>query len=314
MLTRLATFAMVIALLPGCTGNNGAKRNFVREVQTVEFSQVRTLPGHTEIDIRLPATDTTLGGTLFLPTGDGVFPVVILQPGSQPWQRTTTVDYPDSGAAYYNSLGVGAWSYDKRGVGQSGGVCCQGKIKQLAADVLASIDAVSLHPQVDVSKIGIDGVSQGGWVAINTAARSADIAYVISKAGPAVSIGEEKVYSRLTGDSDCKPSGLTREEIDTSMAVVLPAGYDPRVDLAKMNQPAIWFYGGLDTSIPVRQSIEVLEEIKVAGAKNWKVVLQPDANHFMVLNGGPCQGAGERADHSAVFEDWLRQIGVVDTL
>ncbi len=299
---------MLATILAGCGGNSGPRLNVVPEVQVVEFGETRTFQDHIETDIRLPTSDTTLGGTLFLPLGQGIFPVIVLQPGSQPWQRTTTSDYPDSGAAYYNSLGVAAWSYDKRGVGQSGGICCQGDIRQLAGDALAGLDAVSLHPQVDVTQIGIDGVSQGGWVAINAAARSASVAFLIITGGPAVSTFEEEEYSRLTGDNVCVASERSNEEIDQIMAAITPAGYDPRADLVRINQPGIWFYGGLDTSIPVRQSIAVLEETRTAGTKDWEIVLQPNANHFMILNGGPCQSVGTRVSNLEVFEEWFDRV------
>ncbi len=305
---------LLTATLVSCGGNSDPRPNIVTEVQVVEFGDTRVFSDHIETDIRLPTSDTTLGGTLFLPLGQNVFPVVVLQPGSQPWKRTTTMDYPSSGAAYYNSLGVAAWSYDKRGVGQSGGICCQADIVQHAGDALAGIDAISLHPQIDVAQIGIDGVSQGGWVAINAAARSTRVAFVISKVGPAVSTYEEEEYSRLTGDDVCVASGLSNNEIDEIMATITPAGYDPRADLVRMNQPAIWFYGGLDTSIPVRQSIAVLEELRTAGAKDWEIVLQPNANHFMVINGGPCESAGSQVSNSEVFEEWFDRVVPRDVL
>ncbi len=298
-----------IALLGGCGGGgSGPAPNIVPEVQVAEFGEVRSFSDHIEVDIRFPTLDTTLGGTLFLPVGQQAFATVVLQPGSQPWLRTTTADYAGSGADYYNSLGIAALSYDKRGGGQSGGICCQANIVQLAGDALAAVDAISLHPQVDVTRIGIDGVSQGGWVAVNAAARSADIDFVMSKVGPAVSTFEEEEYSRLTGDDDCVASGLTNEEIDAAMATVVPAGYDPRADLMVMNQPGLWLFGGLDTSIPTRQSIVVLEEIRTSSVKDWEILLQPDANHFMVINGGPCQMVGPLVNNAPAFESWLSRV------
>lgn len=305
MITLRIFLILLISTSVSCSGNSNSRRNIVPELQIIEFGDTRVFPDHIETDIRLPTSDTTLGGTLFLPLGQGVFPTVVLQPGSQPWKRTNTTTYPGSGAAYYNSLGVAAWSYDKRGVGQSGGICCQGDIIQLASDLLAGIDAISLHPNVDVKKIGIDGVSQGGWVSVNAAKRSSKVAFVINKVGPAVSTYEEEEYSRLTGDSVCVASGRSDIEIDELMANTTPGGYDPRTDLAVMSQPGIWFYGGLDTSIPVRQSIAVLEGLRTAGAKEWEIILQPNANHFMVKDGGPCQTVGTMVSNVEEFEKWF---------
>jgi dienelactone hydrolase len=244
---------LLTATLVSCGGNSRPRQNIVPEVQVVEFGDTRVFSDHIETDIRLPTSDTTLGGTLFLPLGQSVFPVVVLQPGSQQWMRATTMDYQSRGAAYYNSLGVAAWSYDKRGVGQSGGICCQADIAQLAGDALAGIDAISLHPQIDVAQIGIDGVSQGGWVAINAAARSTRIAFVISKVGPAVSTYEEKEYSRLTGDNVCIASGLSNNEIDDFMAANTPAGYD-RESGFRQNEPTwnlvLWWSGHINSCTP----------------------------------------------------------------
>lgn len=302
-------FSVVLSLAAlvssGCSSS--PQPNVVNEVEAVEFGDMRDFSDHIEVDIRLPTSDTTIGGTLFLPIGQGVFPAVVLQPGSQPWERTTTASYGGSGAAYYNSIGVAAWSYDKRGVGQSGGTCCQGNIEELATDALASIDAISLHPQIDVTQIGIDGVSQGGWVSVNAAARSTTVAFVINTVGPAVSTFEEQEYSRLTGDTACVASGLSSNEVDERMAEVSPAGYDPRKDLAAMNQPGIWTYGGLDTSIPVRQSIAVLEALRLVAGKDWEIVLKPNANHFMIEDGGPCQENGDRVSNLEEFERWFAQ-------
>ena len=304
---------LLLSAVAFASSSCGPRPNIVPEVESVQFGATRVLSDHIEVDIRLPTSDTTLGGTLFLPLGQGVFPTIVLQPGSQPWKRTTTANYPGSGAAYYNSIGVAAWSYDKRGVGRSGGTCCQGDIEQLATDALASVDAVSLHPQVDATRIGIDGVSQGGWVSVNAAARSTAVAFIVNTVGPAVSTFEEEEFSRLTGDSVCADSGLSSDQIDELMETLRPAGYDPRADLAVMKQPGMWTYGGLDTSIPVRQSIAVLERLKSTGQKDWEIVLKPDANHFMIRNGGPCQEEGERVSNLQEFEEWFSRTVTRDT-
>ena len=122
--------------------------------------------------------------------------------------------------------GIAVLLYDKRGVGASGGECCPaldtGYFPLLATDLIQGVEALKLYSGIDPLRIGLYGFSQGGWVLPNAAARSPSVAFTVIGSGPAVSLGEELLYSRLTGESECRESGLSEAEIDAQMAAEPP--------------------------------------------------------------------------------------------
>ena len=292
-----------VFMLTACGSGQSLLHNEVEEVSQVEFAATRDFDTHREIDIRYPTTDTTLGGTLYLPPEPGPHPVMVFHFGSNDWQRANTPV-----GTYWMDRGLGILIYDRRGLGESGGICCDGEIELLAGDLIAGVNAVSEHPDVDATRVGVFGFSQGGWVVPEAASRVHNIAFSVVGSGAAVSIGEEGLYSEITGDEDCKRSDLTDEEIDALMAQAEPSGYDPRQALEVMTQPAYWFYGGLDTSNPYRQSITVLNEIKDRLGKDWHIDFYPEGNHEFIRNGAPCQSDGEWINTVDALAEWLGPI------
>ena len=297
-------FGLALILhLSGCGAEGALLENEVVTVAQVTFSETRQLETHREVDIQYPTTGTSLAGTLYLPLETGPHPVMIFQFGSNDWQRENIPV-----GTYWTDRGVAFLIFDRRGLGESGGICCDDNIKLLADDLLAGVNAVSQYPDVDPNRIGLFGFSQGGWVVPEAASRVQHLAFSIIGSGSAVSIGEEGLYSVLTGDEECKRSDLTDQEIDDLMAQAVPSKYDPREALAIMPQPAYWFYGGLDTSNPYRQSITVLNDLIENLDKDWFIELYPDGNHEFVRNGAPCQSDGEFINTIDGIAAWLAPV------
>jgi len=89
-------------------------------------------------------------------------------------------------------VGVAVTSFDKRGVGESGGSWLDAGIEDQAADLRRSVDAArELVPDVPV---GLFGHSQGGWVVLE-AARAVEPSFVITNSGPAVSPKRQELFS-----------------------------------------------------------------------------------------------------------------------
>jgi len=299
--------SIILLMMSGCNSGGSLLQNDVELVNSTSFSETRILNTHREVDILYPTSGTTLAGTLYLPLDSGPHPVMVFQFGSSDWQRANIpVD------TSWTDRGLAILIFDRRGLGGSGGVCCDANIKLLADDLLAGVDAVAQYPDVDPARIGIFGFSQGGWVVPEAASRVQHLAFSIIGSGPAVSIGEERLYSELTGDEDCERSSLTDRQIDELMAQAIPSDYDPREALAIMPQPGYWYYGGLDTSNPYRQSIAVLDALKDNLDKDWTIQLYPDANHQFIRNGTPCQSSGEFINTQDGIAAWLAPIIGID--
>jgi len=224
------------------------------------FSEERLFNDHREVDVFYQCSDgIILGGTLFLPITTGPHPAIVFHFGSGPWTR---VEYSISGVPSWIEEGIAVLSYDKRGVGQSGGECCPPDFPLLATDILAGIHVLQTHADIDFGKIGIWGFSQGGWIVPIVASLSQeDVAFTIIGSGPSVTLGEESLYSQLTGDDDCIPSGIPQSEIDSILEAAGPSGFDPIPYIVEMSNPGLWLYGENDTSVPVIQSIAILESI-----------------------------------------------------
>ena len=136
-------------------------------------------------DVRFQSDGVELVGRLVLPPGDARVPVVVLLHGSE---HDSALDF-ESLQRRLPSQGVGAFVYDKRGTGASGGQYTQ-DFEQLARDAVAALAQARKLGGDCVARIGFEGPSQGGWVA-PIAATHADVDFVTVVFGLAVSVIEE---------------------------------------------------------------------------------------------------------------------------
>jgi uncharacterized protein len=272
------------------------------------FSNIRTYSDHLETDVGyLSADGTPLAGTLYLPISSGPHPAVVFHFGSPRWTRAL---YDNSAISDWTNRGIAVLSYDKRGVGLSGGKCCPvndpNYFPLLGGDVLAGVHTLQRYPDIDPRRVGAFGFSQGGWVVPVAAANAPqDVAFIILGSGPAVTLGEEELFSQLTGDNNCKPTGLSEQEIEDRLQAAGPSGFDPIPYLERMTSPGLWLYGGKDTSIPVNRSIANLERIRTTLKKDFTIIVFPDANHGLVIGGAICQDDGPRPGVSEAMFKWL---------
>jgi len=126
-----------------------------------------------------------LVGRLVMPQGNGKVPVVVLVHGSE----------HDSALESYGSQrmfpaqGIGAFVYDKRGTGVSGGTYTQ-DFEVLAADAIAAMNEAKRLAGARLGRIGYQGGSQGGWV-VPLAVNRAPVDFAIVSFGLAVTVMEE---------------------------------------------------------------------------------------------------------------------------
>lgn len=88
------------------------------------FGMEKTFLTHKEIDVRYKSSDgVILSGTLLLPPGNSStkYPAVVIHLGSDRWTRLT-YRYNGLEKAFLDR-GIAVLTYDKRGVGESGGEC-----------------------------------------------------------------------------------------------------------------------------------------------------------------------------------------------
>lgn len=122
-----------------------------------------------------------LAGTLTLPDSRGKFPAVILITGSGPQDRNEEIMGHKPFliiADYLTRNGIAVLRYDDRGVAESGGNFSNSTTKDFAEDALAAFEFLKKYKQIDSKKIGLIGHSEGGLVAIKSAAKNKKIAFI----------------------------------------------------------------------------------------------------------------------------------------
>lgn len=173
----------------------------------------KKLPCRTEA-IAFRNGDVELKGTLVLPEGKGPFPAVVYAHGSGPLTRDSLY-----GATFY-PLGVAYLAFDKRGTGQSGGDWRRASLEELSADVLAGVRALQARPDIIPSRVGVIGISQGGWVGA-LAARSPDVSFLVLHSGSGMTVAENIVHEQL---SQMKAAGLAADQLQKGEAFLRRTG------------------------------------------------------------------------------------------
>ena len=280
-LRSLLLAVVLAALVSGCGGGNADPESARCVNPGARFGDGINQGTHREVAVHFTCEETTLAGTLYLPIESGHYPAVVWVHGSGEQPR---LPYGDIVSPLVED-GVAVFSYDKRGVGESEGDCCTspGKYNVVAADADGAVLAVRSHAEVDADRVGFYGASEAGWVVPLADARlSKPVAFTALVDGPAVTTGEEEVWSEAAGEEDEEP--LTAEkkaEATQRLQEAGPSGFDPALYIKRMSTPGLWLYGGADKSIPTDRSVEILTRLKRAG-KDFTIVVFPGAGHGLV--------------------------------
>jgi dienelactone hydrolase len=124
-----------------------------------------------------------LAGTLLLPARPGPHPAVVMIHGSGPSTRDALWPWADM----YARAGIAVLIHDKRGTGAStGGSWAAATFEDLADDAHAGLRLLRARPEIDARRVGLHGMSQGGWIAPLVARRAPDVAFIIAESAPAM--------------------------------------------------------------------------------------------------------------------------------
>jgi dienelactone hydrolase len=241
------------------------------------FSAERMLTSHREMDVQFTCGGAAQAATLYLPKGSGRHPALVWVHGAGDAHR---IPYAFPTFKSLVQSGVAVLSYDKRGVGESEGVCCpgdSGHFNLLTADVVGAVAVLRSRSDIDPHQIGLFGASQAGWIAPR-AAVEAHAALVALASAPTVTERTANLYERLASGAEGQ---VSKDEISRRLADAHPSGFDPLPYLQQLSIPGLWEFGTADDRTPVRESVAILEALKAAG-KDITVVTFPDAGHGLL--------------------------------
>jgi dipeptidyl aminopeptidase/acylaminoacyl peptidase len=137
--------------------------------------------------------DVTLSGTVIIPRGPGLHPAIVCTHGSGPVDRLKG-SYRSNGY-FFARLGFVTLIYDKRGVGKSTGDFQTSSLEDLADDAIAGVHLLKTRGDVDIHRIGVTGVSQGGWISPLAAMRSTDVAFVLVVSPSGIGPAKQSIFN-----------------------------------------------------------------------------------------------------------------------
>jgi len=239
---------------------------------------------YTRQNVTFDNAGTTLKGSLYLPNAINKHPAVVIVHGSPCAPRSIYHVWAD----HLASEGIAVLSFDKRGTGKSDGHCVEvnngsrENLTLLASDVVAALEFLKEHQNVDTRRMGLWAISQGGWIAPIAAEKFSELQFMVIVSGPTVSVGEENLFSSLTGDGHSTPSGnLTMQQIEALIDTASIRGFDPYPSLSGISLPTLWIHGGRDLSIPVKKSVQIIETL-ISQGKPYEYYIYPNARHAII--------------------------------
>jgi uncharacterized protein len=196
--------------------------DFKRSDQALELRRPQTPTGpfpynEQEVTFESSARGVTLAGTLTLPKGSGPFPAALLIAGSGPQDRDEAIANHRPFFVIADALtrkGIAVLRYDKRGIGKSTGNADLATTLDLAADAQAALNFLKSRKEIDASRIGLIGHSEGAIIAPYLSGHSKDVAWLVLLAAPATK-GEDTLLnqSELIG----RAGGLSDSQLDASL-------------------------------------------------------------------------------------------------
>lgn len=172
---------------------------------------------YTREEVSFTSGNVKLAGTLFVPLKKGAHPAIVFFHGSGPQTRESYLRYF---ADFYARRGFATLIYDKRGTGGSTGEIWYrtgDNFDNLVADALAGVQFLLRRNEIDRRRIGLWGLSQGGWLAPLAATRSPDIAFLIAISGGGVTPAEQELYD---DEVKLRDRGFPQDQISAAMALL----------------------------------------------------------------------------------------------
>ena len=224
-----------------------------------------------------------LPATLHVPAGARPgLPGMVLVHGSGPHPRGDLA----AEATAFARAGIVTLTYDKRTVGYS---FIQRSYSQLADDAIAAAAVLRGRAEVDPAKVGLWGLSEGGWVAPLAAARDPRTAFVVVVGANGVAPLRQQTWSDASRmeyfgvrGSLVDASSRTLYRLAAGLGLFTEAHYDPGPPLRALTLPMLGIWGALDRATPPVESVAAYREfLDQAGNRQYTLRTFDGAEHAL---------------------------------
>src|SRR5689334_11952353 len=164
---------------------------------------------------RVAVRGAELAVTLSVPAAEAGarVPAVILLPGSGPSTRSEVAPL----AGPFLRAGIAVLTFDKRGCGASSGSWLTSSLDDMAADGRALLDWLKGRAEIEAARIGLLGVSQGGWVGPLVASGRNDVAFLVGLTGGGLS---PRVVERFDYENRLERAGVKGADLDVARKTI----------------------------------------------------------------------------------------------
>jgi dienelactone hydrolase len=272
-----------------------------RQTERPDYSALADAP-YTAVDVTVPTPGGyTLAGTLTVPkNAAGPVPAVVLISGSGAQDRDAAMPAVP-GYRFFRQIadtlgrrGIAVLRLDDRGWGASGGDPSRATSADLAEDTRAAVEWLRARADVDPTRVGLVGHSEGAIIAPMLAAADPQVRAIALFAGPSWTgrrILDYQLREALRGQ------GLAGAELNAAFArgvierdaaaarypwVHWFMAYDPLPAARRVRAPVLILHGRTDRQVTPEQAEELGAAILEGGGTDVTVTIFPDLNHLFI--------------------------------
>jgi pimeloyl-ACP methyl ester carboxylesterase len=260
----------------------GCNKSVKQEVRLSTLDTIESIESIRTENITFESEGVKLSGTIYSPKNpDSAFVIVH---GSDQVPRMTKF------AEKLAQNNIMVLTYDKRGVGESGGIYAGPEVgtnnisienlNLLAKDASSAVNV--LHKKNKDLAIGLIGASQAGWIIPMVASKNQLVELMVLFSSPTISTLEQLRFQFYTNNREDFWTNHTeedaREHIKNDPDKYQFKATDPKDVLKTLSIPGLWLFGEKDIQIPVKMCIEHLNTLKLE-EKPFEYVLFPALGH-----------------------------------
>lgn len=288
---------------------------------------------YTAVDVVVPTKmGHTLAGTLTMPKGaHGRVPALVTITGSGLQDRDEAIAIV-KGYRLFRQIadtlsrhGIAVLRMDDRGYGGSGGNASTATSADFADDIRAGLAFLRARADIDTTRLGLIGHSEGGLIAPMVAADDPSLRTIVLLAGPAQTGRQILEYQQRYAIEHAANLSATQRDsafrhitpLIDSIANSVPwmrffVDHDPLKTARRVRVPTLILQGATDRQVTMEQADALARAMKAGGNRQVAVHVFPEANHLFVRDpdGNPSgysalPSGAVRSDVLATILEWV---------